>query len=138
MSKDALVTIVKRIVGLGRENKLDEVYSAYKDLFTEEWFTTLRPEDQRQALRLMIHAKQVPQPPSEKVKDAHRAALAPLTELVSTLNDPADYEMLGVCHVVLGNNDSAMSIFKAALSLERDRSPGSDLTGTLMKRVSML
>lgn len=138
MSKDALVQSVKKIVGLARDKKFDEAYTGYRDLFIEEWFVGLRPEDQRQALRLMIHAKGMPSPATPIMQDAHRAALAPLTELVSTHNDPADYEMLGMCHVVLGNTDSATSIFKAALAIERERSPGSDLCGELMKRVSML
>jgi hypothetical protein len=70
--------------------------------------------------------------------DAHRAALPALTELVSVHQDPADHEMLGICHVLLGNEASASVIFRAGLALERDRNPGSDLCGELMKRISMI
>lgn len=138
MSKEALVAAVKNIMVLGKAGRLDDMYLAYKDLFCEEWFEKLRSEDQRQALKLMVLMKGAPNKPTEAMKAAHRAALAPLTELVSTLGEPIDHELLGVCHVVLGNEESAMSIFKAGLVIERERSPGSDLCGELMKRVSML
>ena len=138
MSKDALVASVKTIVSLAKGGKVEEAYRGYRDLFAEDWFPGLRPEDQRQALKLMIFAKGVPEPPTPTMKDAHRSALAPLTELVSTLSEPEDFELLGICHVVLGNEDSAREIFKAALGIERERSPGSDLCGSLMKRVSSL
>ena len=46
--------------------------------------------------------------------------------------------MLGVCHVVLGNEESASNIFRAGLAIERERSPGSDLCGELMKRISLI
>ena len=70
--------------------------------------------------------------------EAHRAAIAPLTELVSAHGEPGDHEMLGICHLAVGNEESASAIFKAGLAIERERSPQSDLCGTLMKRVSML
>jgi hypothetical protein len=57
---------------------------------------------------------------------------------VANHNEPADYELLGVCHVVLGNEESASNIFKAALAIERERDAASPLCGSLMKRVSML
>jgi hypothetical protein len=86
----------------------------------------------------MIMQKGAPSPPTEAMVAAHRAALGPLTELVSTLAQPADHELLGMCHVVLGNEESATAIFKAGLALERERDPSSDLCGALLKRVSML
>ena len=54
------------------------------------------------------------------------------------LGDAADYEMLGVCQVMLGDEASASETFKAGLAIERRRDPQSKLCGTLMKRVSMV
>ena len=108
-----------------------------RELFSDA-FKTYRVEDQRQALKLMILKKGAPESPTAAMIEAHTAAIERLTELVSTHNEPADYELLGVCHVVLGNEESASGIFKAALAIERERDPSSTLCGTLMKRVSML
>ena len=138
MSKQALVQKVKQIVAIGREGKIDESYSGYAELFASPEFVRNRPEDQRQALRLMVHAKNVPNPPTPIMLDAMRAALVPLTELVSTLGEPADHELLGLCHLALGHEQAASAIFKAGLATERQRSPGSDLCGELMKRISMI
>jgi hypothetical protein len=138
MSKQALVQKVKQIVALGRDGKLDESYVGYRELFSSPEFLANRPEDQRQALRLMVMAKNVPNPPTPVMLEAMRAALVPLTELVSTLGEPADHELLGICHLCLGHEAAASAIFKAGLATERQRSPGSDLCGELMKRISMI
>ncbi len=138
MSKQALVQKVKQIVALGRAGKLEESYLGYRDLFSSPEFVQNRPEDQRQALRLMVLAKNVPNPRTPAMLDAMRSALVPLTELVSTLGEPADHEMLGLCHLALGHEQAASAIFKAGLATERLRSPGSDLCGELMKRISMI
>ncbi len=138
MSKEALVAAVKVIVGMVKAGQADEAYAGYSKLFASPDFTQNRPEDQRQALRLLVHAKGAPDKPSVAMKEAHRSALGPLTELVSTHDDPADYEMLGMCHVVLGNEENASNLFKAGLNIERAKSPGSDLCGALMRRISLL
>ena len=109
-----------------------------KKLFASAAFGTYDAHDQRQALRLMVHAKGLPQPLSPAIVEAHRAAVAPLTELVSLHNEPADYEMLGMCHVAVGNEEGAASVFRAGLTLERERSAQSDLCGAFMRRISML
>ena len=109
----------------------------YKDLFTRPGFTALRPEDQRQALKLLVLTKRSG-PPSAKLLDAVRSALGPLTELVSNHTEPEDFEMLGVCHVLLGNEASASAIFKEGLTLERARNAQSDLCGRLMTRLSAI
>jgi hypothetical protein len=139
-NKDALVQAVKNAHKLWREGKLDEAYALYAEIFLAPDFGEHRPEDQRSALRLMILAKNAPQPEraTQANIDAHRAAVGPLTDLVSNYGDPADHEMLGVCHVILGNIQSASAIFRAGLALERVRNPQSDLCGSLMKRISMI
>lgn len=129
---------VKAIVALSKNGDVDGTYSAYRDLFGSADFAAYRPEDQRQALKLMILAKGAPATPPPSMVEAHRVALGPLTELVSAHGEPSDHELLGICHVVLGNEESASNIFKAGLAIERERDPSSVLCGALMKRVSML
>lgn len=138
MSKEALTSAVKVIVKHAREGQLDAAYEGYRNLFSDEMFRTQRPEDQRQALRLMIRATDAIRDPSAIQLEAHRAAIPALTELVSTYDEPADYEMLGVCHLFLGNEQSASAILRAGLAIERERNPQSDLCGVLMKRVSLI
>ncbi|HEY3817380.1 MAG TPA: hypothetical protein VGL81_09430 [Polyangiaceae bacterium] len=138
MPNEALLTAVKSIVANARAGKLDEAYTGYRELFASPAFATYDAHDQRQALRLMVHAKGLPQQPSAAVVEAHRTAIAPLTDLVSKHNDPADYEMLGMCHVAVGNEAGAGAVFRAGLDLERARNAQSDLCGAFMRRISML
>jgi hypothetical protein len=138
VANEELVRTVKEIMAQAKGGDREGSYHGYRALFAGAEFGTYRPEEQRQALRLMIMAKGMPSIPSPAVVEAHRAALGPLTELVSTLGEPADHELLGMCHVVLGNEGSASAIFKAGLALERQRNASSDLCGQLMKRVSMV
>jgi len=138
MSRDALASAVKAIVRAAREGDLETAYAGYRDLFASDMFRTQRPEDQRQALGLMLRATDGIHKPSETQTAAHRAAIGPLTELVSTSDEPGDYEMLGVCHLFVGNEQAASTILRAGLSLERERNPQSDLCGRLMKRVSLI
>lgn len=138
MANEELVAAVKGIVGNARAGKLDEAYAGYKALFASPGFRKYEPAEKRQALRLMIHAKGVPDPPTPSMVEAHRAAIEPLTELVSEHGEPADYEMLGMCHVAVGNIDGAGTVFRAGLAIERERNAQSDLCGAFMKRISMI
>lgn len=138
MSKDELVKRIKVIAGLAREGKLAEAYAGYHALFSDPAFLEQRPEDQRQALKLMIHAKVQVRQPTPEMLTAHRSALMPLTELVSRYGEPVDHELLGTCHVMLGNQQSASAIYRAGLATERERNPGSDLCGELMKKISFI
>ncbi|HMV83524.1 MAG TPA: hypothetical protein PLD20_25790 [Blastocatellia bacterium] len=138
MANEALVQEIKKIVSLARSGNLDEAYSGYRNLFASPAFMTYRPEEQRQALRLMIYAKGVPSQPTPAMVEAHRAAVAPLTQLVEQYREPADHEMLGMCEVILGNEEAAGAIFRAGLAIERQINPQSDLCGALMKRISLL
>jgi len=102
MTKEELVQSVKRIMALVRAEKHDEAFAGYLELFSKPDFLQLRPDDQRQALRLMVHAKLQGREPSKAMIDAHRSAVLPLTELVLIYDEPGDYEMLGMCHLLLG------------------------------------
>src|SRR5262249_21541831 len=138
MANEELVQSIKKIVALAKNGKLDESYAGYKDLFANPAFGKYRPEDQRQALKLMVLSKSAPRQPTPAVIEAHRAAVVPLTELVSAHSEPADHELLGICHLMLGNEESASRIFRAGLAIERERNPQSDLCGELMKRISLI
>lgn len=137
MSKEILVAAVKEIVTLSRSGDTEGAFDAFAALFVRPEFVDNRPEDQRQAFKLLILAKRTG-PKSEKLIDAHRAAIEPLTELVSKHNEPEDHELLGVCHLVLGNDAAAANLFRVGLELERAKHAGSDLCGRLMTRVSAL
>jgi hypothetical protein len=138
MANDALVSAVKTIVAHARTGKLEEAYAGYQELFRSPQFRTYEANERRQALRLMVHAKGVPDPPTPAMVEAHRVAIEPLTELVSQHAEPADYEMLGMCHVAVGNEVGAAAVFRAGIAIERERNPQSDLCGAFMKRISML
>jgi len=138
MPSPELVAAVKTIVASARAGDLDAAYGGYRALFSGAGFVSVDPHDKRQALRLMIHAKGVPDPPTPAMVAAHRAALEQLAQLVKLQGEPADYEMLGMCHVATGDEKAAAEIFRAGLAIERERNAQSDLCGALMKRVSML
>jgi hypothetical protein len=138
VANSELIEAIKGIIVLAKEQGLDAGYHGYRELFASGAFAGYRDEDQRQALRLMVLMKGAPQPPTEAMMGAHGAALELLTKLVSTHAEPADHELLGICHVVLGDEPSAGAVFRAGLAIERERSPQSKLCGTLMKRLSMV
>jgi len=138
MPSPELVVAIKAIVASARTGDLDAAYAGYRALFSSPAFCTSDAHDKRPALRLMVHAKGVPDPPTAAMVAAHREAIARLTELVSQFGEPADHEMLGMCHVVAGDEKRAAEVFRAGLTIERERNAQSDLCGTLMKRVSML
>jgi hypothetical protein len=135
MANEVLKHAVKQIVSRIREGNVDEAHAGYAALFTNEDFMAARPDDQRQVLRLMVHAKRQGRP-SGAVIEAHRAAMHVLSQLASTHGEPADFEMLGLCQVMAGDEQAASVSFKAGLNIERARNPQSDLCGALMKWVA--
>lgn len=138
MANDTLVQAIKALVARAKDGDMDGVYRGYRELFAAAAFNDYRIEDQRQALRLMIMMKGAPTTPTPEMIEAHRAAIAPLKRIVEVHREPKDHELLGICHVMVGDETAASNVFKAGLAIERDRSPQSDLCGALMKRVSML
>ncbi len=92
--------------------------------------------EQRQALKLMIHAKGIPTFPTPPIVKAHRAAMVPLKALVAAHNEAQDYELLGLCQVRTDNEKGARVSFQKGLDLERARDPQSPLCGQLMKWVA--
>lgn len=138
MANEVLVQRVKAILAAGKAQGPDAAYAGYGELFASPEFAAFRPEDRRQALRLMVLAKSAPRQVSEAMRAAHVAAVEQLTELVSTFGEPSDHELLGVAHLLLGHDVAASSIMRAGLAIERERNPQSDLCGELMKRVSLI
>ncbi len=137
MSKEVFVAEVKRIVGLMRGGEPDSANTAFGELFASPLFADQRPEDRRQAFKLLVLAKRSGEPPATLI-EALRAANGPLEALVEATHDPEDYEMLGVCRKVLGDPDAAALAIREGLRLERERNPQSDLCGRLMTRLSAL
>jgi hypothetical protein len=138
MANEELVSAVKRIIGQAKAGDLDAAYIGYRELFSSAVFATYRPEDQRQALRLMVLAKVLPSKRTQTMIDAHQSAIPPLRVLVAEQAEPADHELLGMCLVIAGEEDEARAIFRTGLALERERNAQSDLCGSFMKRISFL
>jgi hypothetical protein len=138
MADDTLVNTIKAIVANARSGNMDAAYDGYRELFSGPAFRACSLGDQRQALRLMVHAKGVPDPPTTPMVEAHRAAIPILAALVAAHKEPADYEMLGMCHVAVGDEATAGTVFREGLALERERDLQSNLCGAFMRRISML
>jgi hypothetical protein len=134
---ESFVEAVKRIVLVLRSGQTDEGYRQYAELLSSASFTEYRPDDQRQALKLLLMAK-APEARSEAVEGAYVAALARIQALVDALAEPTDYEMLGVAHLQLGDPKAAGAAFHTALRLERARDPSSELCANLSRRVDQL
>jgi len=138
VANEELVRSVKEIIGRAKNGDTDGAYRGYRDLFASPAFAGYRVEDQRQALQLMVLMKGAPKPATAAMVEAHGAARGLLTTIVADHAEPSDHELLGICHVVLGDEASASTVFRAGLAIERERDPQSKLCGTLMKRVSMV
>jgi hypothetical protein len=128
---------VKRIMTLSKAGDVDGAHAAYAELFTSPEFSTYRPEDQRQALKLLVLAKRSGTPPASLL-DALRAASGPLEALVAASGEQPDLEMLGLCRLVLGDAPAASALFRTGLEKERAANPQSDLCGRLMTRLSAI
>ena len=101
-----LIGALKKIVSLSRTGRIDEAYSEYAALFSSTAFGGYRREEQRQALKLMVLAKNPP-PKSEVVVEAHRAALARLEVLTETGAEAIDLEMLNAARVMCDDPNGA-------------------------------
>ena len=136
---EALVAVLKKIMRLSKNGRALEAYQEYVNLFTSDAFAEYRPEEQRQALKLMVLAKTHP---SDKdiVLSAHKAALPRIKALVDGAREPeaADQELLGLAHLYLGDEKAATAAFQAGLAVERAKNPQSELIATLMRRVSQI
>lgn len=136
MASEVLVSRVKEILAMAKAGQVDEAYKAYAAFYRSAEFRTYPMDDQRSALKLVVNAKVPPSRATEAQIDAYRAALEPLTEMLGALGEPIDFQLLGICCVVTGDDKRAGELFRTGLRLERERNPQSDLCGSLMKWVA--
>ncbi len=101
---EALVSSLKKIMTLSKAGRTAEAYEAYEQLFSSAAFATYRPQEQRQAIKLMVRAKHPEGIPA--VHAAYRAALARLEALVELSLDTGDGEVLGAMNALLANAKS--------------------------------
>jgi hypothetical protein len=134
---EALVLALKKIMTLTRNGRASDAYQEYASLFASSSFAGYRVEDRRQALKLLVLAKTHPAE-TDAVAAAHRAALPRLRTLVEESNEPCDHELIGVAHLVLGDEKAASTAFQTGLDAERAKNPQSELVASLMRRVSQL
>jgi hypothetical protein len=135
---EALVASLKKIMTLSKNGRVVDAYHEYATLFASDAFGEYKPDDQRQALKLMVLAKNHPSD-KDAVAEAYKAALPRIERLMEVHGkDPADLELFGVTQLALGETSAAASAFQAALDIERTKNPQSDLIATLMRRVSQL
>lgn len=133
---EALTATLKKIVTLAKNGRTDEAYVEFGELFENASFGAYRSDEQRRALRLMINA-----PPGNKgpiAMQAHRAALRWMRSLAEAEQDPADYLMLGLTHLILDEPPAAKDAFTTGLARERERNAGSELAEALAERVRSL
>jgi hypothetical protein len=128
---------VKTAIGLAREQRWDDFFGVYAQLFAHATFAQNRPEDQRQALKLMIMTKGLPLPSSQPGVSAYQAAWYALTRLVAEHQDPHDYELLGLVHLRLSDEAGARAVFQKGLELAQVIDD-SELCGQLLKHISFL
>jgi hypothetical protein len=135
---EALVASLKKIMTLSKNGRVVDAYHEYATLFASDAFAEYKPDDQRQALKLMVLAKNHPSD-KDAVSEAYKAALPRIEHLIEAHGkEPADLELFGVTQLALGETSAAASAFQTALDIERTKNPQSDLIATLMRRVSQL
>jgi hypothetical protein len=137
VANETLVQTIKEIIAVAKSGDADGANARYATLFSSAEFAAYQPQDQRQALKLILLAKHVGERTPSLV-ETHRAAIGPLATLTQAHGDPGDYEMLGICQVVTGDDENASASFRAGLERERAENPDSDLCGRLMKRLSAI
>jgi hypothetical protein len=136
MATEALVAQVKQIVTLAKTGKLEDAYKGYAALYRSAEFRTYPMEEQRQAIKLVANIKVAPSRATPAQLDAFKAAIEPLSEILGALGAAEDFQWLGICCMVTGDEKRAGELFRTGLKLERDRNPQSDLCGSLMKWVA--
>jgi tetratricopeptide (TPR) repeat protein len=132
-----LFATLKELRAMAKDERSAESFRQLGILFGTVAFGACRPEDRRRALRLLVFSKLQASTEEERTR-AHHAALPALQLLVVEHHDPADYEMLGMAYVALGDTEKALDVFKKALAIERKRNAQSPLGDNLQKRVRAL
>lgn len=136
MVTEALVLRVKQILTLAKAGNTEEAFTAYAELYRSDEFRSYPPEEQRGAIKLVANIKVAPSRPTPAQIDAFKAAIEPMKDILGSTGSPEDFQWLGICQLVTGNEKEASELFRTGLKLERDRNPQSDLCGSLMKWVA--
>lgn len=131
----ALKETVKTAIAFAREQRWDEFYTAYGQLFAAASFATNRPEDQRQALKLMIMTKGLPAPATQPGILAYQSAWYALSRLVAEHRYPRDYELLALTHQRLGDEAGAKKVFQAGLEVSQAANDG-DTCGVFLRHLA--
>ncbi|MBI2389078.1 MAG: hypothetical protein HYV09_05620 [Deltaproteobacteria bacterium] len=131
---EQLVAALKKALALAKKGDLTEAYREYEALFSGDMFATARPEDQRQAMRLML--TKMPTSRAAPMIDAAAAAIVRLQHLVEEHKEPLDYELLGMGYEIIEDLDGARRAYADGLAIERERNPKSELCGRLSSRVA--
>lgn len=136
MPNPILIARIKGIIGLAKRGKVPEAYAEYATLFASDSFLACSINDRRATIKLVVNARVPPNNPPAHVVAAYRAAMRALEEAIGAAAEPADFELLGICCMVVGDEKRAGGLFRTGLRLERERNPQSDLCGSLMKWVA--
>src|ERR1700690_543235 len=115
MATEALVAQVKQIVILAKSGKVDDAFKSYAVLYRSPEFRTYPLEEQRQAIKLVANIKVAPNRPTPSQIDAFRAAIDPLSEILGALGAAEDFQWLGICCMVTGDDKRAAELFRAGL-----------------------
>lgn len=137
MAEEFLVAAVKQAVKLAREGRQVESFACYEALFSDPRFPGAAAADQRQALALLLNPKGSYEPAPEEGGAAHRAAWGVLSALVTATGEAKDHELLGLCHLRMGDRAGAKQLFEAGLAIAHGRGE-TELAGSLLKRISFL
>jgi hypothetical protein len=136
MPNEALVSRIKQILAIAKQGKVPEAYAEYAALFTSPEFLGYSVEDRRVAIKMVVNTRIPMSNPPAHLVTAYRASMRALEEAIGAAGEPADFELLGICCVVVGEEKRAGDLFRTGLRLERERNPQSDLCGSLMKWVA--
>ena len=135
--KEQLLSALGAIFALAKGGRVEDAYREYSALCNSPAFADQSPDEQRQALKLLV-VLAVPALPSDAMREAHRAALNRASALVERIGDPGDYELMGLCQMALNESKAGGETFRKALELEVARNPQSELCARLKRHVSGL
>jgi hypothetical protein len=137
MADEFIISNVKEAIHLARQGKHDESFARYQSLFDAPQFASAPVDNRRQALKLMVTAKGIPEPLSAAAVIAFQSAWQAIAALVQNGQEPQDYDLLGLTHLRLGDSTGAKQVFEAGLAVAH-RNNDAEWSGLLLKRISSL
>jgi len=139
MSEDlvALKADLKNAFAHARDGRWEEFFQSYVGLFNSSHFGKCRPDDQRQAAKLLVTHKTLPKDPTEASVAAFQAAWQALSKLTEATNDARDFELLGLTHLRLADETGARTVFQLGLDTAKAAND-SDMCGVFLRHLSTL